>query len=65
MSIFASYLSEIQKRKKLGLHPKPIDNGNLTNEIIQIIKDKNSNYRNESIQFLFTIYFQVQQMLLK
>ena len=34
MSKFSKYLDEIKKREGLGLSPKPIDNGELLNEII-------------------------------
>ena len=38
MSLFESYLREIEERKAMGLHPKPIDNEALTVEIISQIK---------------------------
>ena len=39
MSLYESYLEEIEERKMMGLHPKPIDDKALTNEIISQIKD--------------------------
>ena len=47
MSLFESYLGEIEERKAMGLHPKPIDNEALTVEIISQIKDKNNIHREE------------------
>ena len=40
MSLYDAYLNEITERKKIGLSPKPIDNGDLTSEIVSKIKDK-------------------------
>ena len=39
MSLYESYLEEIEERKGMELHPKPIDDKALTNEIISQIKD--------------------------
>ena len=39
MSIYANYLQEIEERKNQGLHPKPIDDATLLQEIIEQIKD--------------------------
>ncbi len=52
MSLYTDYLSEIETRKKEGLKPKPIEDGNLLKEIISQIKDTNNNHRKESINFL-------------
>ena len=42
MSLYEAYLKEILVREKIGLSPKPIDNGDLINEIISnIIEKKN------------------------
>ena len=39
MSKYQTYLQEIEDRKGRGLHPKPIDDAALLNEIIDQIKD--------------------------
>ena len=41
MSLYKEYLKEIEQRKDDGLHPKPIDGGELLSEIIHQIKDEN------------------------
>ncbi|MCH2107932.1 MAG: bifunctional aconitate hydratase 2/2-methylisocitrate dehydratase [Polyangiaceae bacterium] len=51
MSAYSNYLAEIEERKKDGLHPKPIDGVELTNEIINLIKDPSSPERKEALQF--------------
>ena len=51
MSIYNDYLKEIEDRKQNGLHPKPIDGADLLNEIIQQIKDVNSENREDSLKF--------------
>ncbi|SEJ43448.1 aconitase [Pseudooceanicola nitratireducens] len=51
MSLYASYLDEIETRKEQGLHPKPIDDGALTKEIIDQIKDADHPNRADSLQF--------------
>ncbi len=52
MNLYQDYLSEIEERKTAGLHPKPIDSGELTAEIIGQIKDPSSQHRKESLNFL-------------
>ena len=52
MSQYFEYLEEIEDRKKQGLHPKPIDNAELINEIIDQIKDDKNVHREESLNFL-------------
>ncbi|MEM1129699.1 MAG: bifunctional aconitate hydratase 2/2-methylisocitrate dehydratase, partial [Pseudomonadota bacterium] len=52
MSLYTAYLEEIETRKADGLHPKPIDDGALTKEIIAQIKDTASPHRAESLNFL-------------
>ena len=52
MTLYSNYLAEIEKRKKDGLNPKPIENGELLKEIISQIKDKNNVHRKDSIHFL-------------
>ncbi len=51
MSIYKDYISEIEDRKKLGLHPKPIDGADLLSEIISQIKDVENQNREASINF--------------
>ena len=51
MSLYKEYLKEIEVRKGDGLHPKPIDGGELLTEIIHQIKDENHKYREDSINF--------------
>lgn len=51
MSNYQAYLQEIEERKAQGLHPKPIDTADLTNEIIAQIKDANNAYRADSLQY--------------
>ncbi len=52
MSLYAAYLDEIEERKKQGLHPKPIDGAELTQEIIAQIKDAENPHREDSLKFL-------------
>ncbi len=52
MSLYKLYLNEIEERKKNGLQPKPIENGQLLKEIISNIKDSKSKHRNESLHYL-------------
>lgn len=51
MNTYSDYLLEIEERKGLGLHPKPIDNRELLSEIIEQIKDLNSEFRKDSLEF--------------
>ncbi|MEM7471467.1 MAG: bifunctional aconitate hydratase 2/2-methylisocitrate dehydratase [Pseudomonadota bacterium] len=51
MSLYAAYLEEIETRKEQGLSPKPIDDGALTREIVEQIKDKSHPHREQSLQF--------------
>ncbi|MAV64882.1 MAG: bifunctional aconitate hydratase 2/2-methylisocitrate dehydratase [Candidatus Marinimicrobia bacterium] len=51
MSIYKDYIKEIKNRKAQGLNPKPIDDGNLLNEIINQIKDTHHPDRKNSINF--------------
>ena len=52
MSLFDDYLAEIEERKKLGLKPKPIDDGMLTAELIGHITDVTSPHRAACLDFL-------------
>ena len=51
MSIYKDYLKEIEDRKELGLHPKPIDGSDLLSAIIGQIKDVDNEYREQSLNF--------------
>lgn len=51
MSIYKDYLKEIEERKALGLHPKPIDEAELLTEVIEQIKDLNNENRADSLKF--------------
>jgi aconitate hydratase 2/2-methylisocitrate dehydratase len=51
MSLYSDYLSEIENRKSQGLHPKPIDDGALVEELITRIKDKSHADREASLNF--------------
>ncbi|MEM6320495.1 MAG: bifunctional aconitate hydratase 2/2-methylisocitrate dehydratase [Bacteroidota bacterium] len=51
MSKYTAYLKEIEDRKALGLHPKPIDEAGLLFEIIEQIKDSENEHRKDSLHF--------------
>ncbi|MCK8522744.1 bifunctional aconitate hydratase 2/2-methylisocitrate dehydratase [Aquimarina sp. D1M17] len=51
MNTYNDYIKEIEERKSLGLHPKPIDGAELLSEIISQIKDKNNPHREDSLHF--------------
>lgn len=51
MDIYKDYLQEIEERKGLGLHPKPIDGAELLAEIISQIKDSEHPHRVDSLHF--------------
>ena len=51
MNIYSDYLKEIEERKALGLHPKPIDDSKLLSEIIDQIKDIENQNRKDSLNF--------------
>ncbi|WCN13553.1 bifunctional aconitate hydratase 2/2-methylisocitrate dehydratase [Marinomonas mediterranea] len=51
MSLYQEYLNEIEDRKGEGLHPKPIDSGELLTEIIAQIKDTEHKCREGSLNF--------------
>ena len=52
MRLYLDYLTQIENRKKEGLKPKPIEDGELLKEIISQIKDPNNKHRKNSIDFL-------------
>ena len=51
MDTYCKYVEEIEKRKTLGLKPKPIDDANLLKDIIDQIKDVKNENRKESLNF--------------
>jgi aconitate hydratase 2/2-methylisocitrate dehydratase len=51
MSRYNEYLKEIEERKGLGLHPKPIDGAELLSDIIEQIKDLGNVNRKDSLNF--------------
>ncbi|WP_452229497.1 MULTISPECIES: bifunctional aconitate hydratase 2/2-methylisocitrate dehydratase [unclassified Lacinutrix] len=51
MNTYKDYIKEIEDRKELGLHPKPIDGAELLSEIITQIKDVDNADREESLNF--------------
>ena len=51
MSLYKSYLEEIEKRKEMGLSPKPIDSEALTTELIMQIKDHSHEHREDSLKY--------------
>ena len=51
MNIYQDYLKEIEERKALGLHPKPVDGAELLSVIIEQIKDVDNKYREDSLNF--------------
>ena len=48
---YKDYIEEIEQRKGQGLHPKPIDGGELVGEIIAQIKDLDNAHRKDSLNF--------------
>ena len=52
MSLYQEYLQEIAEREENGLHPKPIDGGDLLAEIITQIKPPSHEHREDSLRFL-------------
>ncbi|OIQ29742.1 MAG: aconitate hydratase [Bacteroidetes bacterium MedPE-SWsnd-G2] len=51
MNTYKDYIKEIEERKAVGLHPKPIDDAKLLSEIIAQIKDEKNEYRKDSLNF--------------
>ena len=52
MSLYNSYLDEIETRQLQGLKPKPIDSGDLVAELIAQIRDTGHEHRAASLDFL-------------
>ena len=56
MKLYEAYLQEIIERAKLGLGPKPIDQGNLLEEIIDIILKTKSSSRDDAVKhFIYNV----------
>lgn len=51
MTLYSDYLDEIENRQKQGLHPKPIDSGELIDALISQISDSESPHREDSLKF--------------
>ena len=51
MSLYESYLVDIENRKKQDLKPKPIDDGALLKDVIGHIKDINSPHRKDCLGY--------------
>ena len=51
MSLYNDYLAEIETRKTQGLSPKPVEDGALVAELISLIKDTASPYREGALKF--------------
>ena len=51
MSHYTDYLAEIETRKGQGLHPKPIEDAALVNELVAQIKDTGNPHREASLNF--------------
>ncbi len=51
MSLYESYLEEIEERKAMGLNPKPIDGEALANEVISQIRDTENKHREDSLNY--------------
>ena len=64
MSLYKEYLLEIENRKKDGLKPKPIEDGELLKEIILQIKDPIISTEKTQLNFLFTTLFLERHQLL-
>ena len=61
MSLYEAYLEDIAERKKIGLSPKPIDNGDLINEIISNIVEKKVSTEIKVLNFLYIILYPAQR----
>ncbi|MEC8424188.1 MAG: bifunctional aconitate hydratase 2/2-methylisocitrate dehydratase, partial [Myxococcota bacterium] len=52
MSLYTDYLAQIETRKADGLHPKPIEDAALVEELIEQILDAENDHRTASLDFL-------------
>ena len=55
MSLYETYLEEIEERKAMGLNPKPIDDEALANEVIAQIRDTENKHR-EDLKLFYLQY---------
>ena len=51
MSLYTDYLEQIETRKGQALHPKPIEDADLVEELIAQIKDLQHEHRADSLEF--------------
>ena len=51
LSLYTNYLEQIEKRRDHGLHPKPIEDAALVEELISQIQEPEHEHRADSLQF--------------
>jgi aconitate hydratase 2/2-methylisocitrate dehydratase len=51
MSLYSDYLAQIADRQQQGLHPKPIEDADLVNALVEQIKDEGHEHRADSLDF--------------
>ena len=51
MSLYSDYLDQIATRETQGLHPKPIEDAPLVDELIGLIQDAGSEHRADALNF--------------
>jgi aconitate hydratase 2/2-methylisocitrate dehydratase len=51
LSLYTNYLEEIEKRKGQGLHPKPIEDAEFVEALIEQITDLQHEHRTDSLNF--------------
>ncbi len=51
MSLYTDYLAQIEERKAHGLHPKPIEDADFVEVLIEQIKDAQHEYRADSLHY--------------
>jgi len=51
LSLYTQYLEQIEKRRDHGLHPKPIEDAALVEELISQIQEPGHEHRADSLQF--------------
>ncbi|MFT4625393.1 MAG: aconitate hydratase 2/2-methylisocitrate dehydratase [Myxococcota bacterium] len=54
MSLYSDYLDQIQTREAQGLHPKPIEDADLVDELVALIKDAQHEHRAGALNFFIT-----------
>ncbi|MEM7093654.1 MAG: bifunctional aconitate hydratase 2/2-methylisocitrate dehydratase [Actinomycetota bacterium] len=52
MSLYNDYLTEIDQRSEQGLHEKPVDGADLLAEIIEHVKNPDSEHRDDCLRYL-------------